>query len=165
ESGSVRVTLELPESTARWLLSLHRRNKALIALLDIEAIEDFRVVQPAPREQPALPPQVLGRRPSIPWRRLVAPALAVALVLALAWGFVQRQRVVELLAEGAEERAIAVAINGNDDAREFPLDRTAIAPNDAKGRVWVSPSESAVGLYAKKLPPLPADKVYQLWLT
>lgn len=163
ETGSVRVTLELPESTARWLLSLYRGNKPLIALLDIQAIENFQMVQAAPREQPAARPQLERRRPSIAWRRLVTPALAFAMVLLLAWGLVQRQRVVELLAEGAEERAIAVAINGNDDVFEFPLDPTALAPG-AKGTVWVSPGESAVGLYAKNLPPLPAGKVYELWL-
>jgi len=90
---------------------------------------------------------------------LVTPALALALVLLLAWGLVQRQRIAEQDADAADERAIAVAINGNDDAREFPLDPTERAPG-TKGKVWVSPSESAVGLYAKKLPPLPAGKVY-----
>ena len=160
EAGSVRVTLELPESTARWLVSLYRRNKPLIALLDILAIDNFRVVQPEPVSQPVSPPlRGQWRLPTMNWRRLMTPALALAAVLLLAWGLAQ----LRIASKEAEDRAIAVAVHGDTDAKEYKLDPTSAAPG-AKGQVWLSPGKGAVALYTKNLPQAPAGKVYHLWL-
>ncbi|NJM06280.1 toll/interleukin-1 receptor domain-containing protein [Candidatus Gracilibacteria bacterium] len=44
EAGSIRVTLELPESSARWLVALYTHQAALIELLDIQAVYDVQVL-------------------------------------------------------------------------------------------------------------------------
>ncbi|GAB4425762.1 MAG: hypothetical protein OHK0015_06020 [Chloroflexi bacterium OHK40] len=61
EAGSVLVTLQLPESSARWLVTLYERQAPLIDLLDIHAVRDLRVL-PAPNsavEPPAAAPEVV----------------------------------------------------------------------------------------------------------
>jgi hypothetical protein len=44
EAGSIRVTLELPEATARWLVESQRRNDEVAQLLSIQAIRDFTLI-------------------------------------------------------------------------------------------------------------------------
>jgi hypothetical protein len=44
EAGSIHVTLELPESTARWLMELHEQDAPLITLLDVHDIRNFQVL-------------------------------------------------------------------------------------------------------------------------
>jgi anti-sigma-K factor RskA len=181
-AGTVRMTVELPESTAHWLLRLYQRKRPLIALLDIQTIEDFQVMMesvppPTPAPWNSVLPSILApspapqfeqartrtwRWPSIAWRRLVTPALAFAAALLLVWGLAQQQRIAELNAEAAVERDIAVDLH-DDHAQEFPLTSTS-GTSIAKGQVWVSPEDRAVALYTKDLPQLPAGQVYQLWL-
>lgn len=167
EASSVRVTLELPESTARWLLSLYQRNRPLITLLDIQAIENVQPV-PSPAPATAATPRLRQARtwarrwPTIDWRRLVTPALALAVVLLLIWGLAQQRIIAELNAEAIAERNIAVDLH-DDHAQEFPLTSTDGA-SIAKGQVWVSPGDRAVALYTKDLPQPPAGQIYRLWL-
>jgi hypothetical protein len=44
EAGSIHVTLELPESTARWLMELYEQDAPLISLLDVQDIRNFQVL-------------------------------------------------------------------------------------------------------------------------
>jgi hypothetical protein len=56
-AGSIHVTLELPESSARWLVTLYERQAPLIDLLDIQAVRDLRVL-PAPDDATRTPRQI-----------------------------------------------------------------------------------------------------------
>lgn len=158
-AGSVRVTLELPESTARWLRSLYQRNKPLIELLDIQAIHSLRVLQPEPTPKPMPPPARVAQRPSISWQRIAIPVLALATALLLVLCLIQQREI----SAAVRNNAIVLAAFGNDDKQEQQFTETNLAP-DAAGKIWLSPSASAVALYLKKLPPLPQGQVYQLWL-
>lgn len=88
EAGSIIVTLELPESSARWLAALHERQAPLIDLLDIQAVRDLRVLpQPsgAAAGVAAAPPAARGQLAAWlqGWTRRRSLALAGALLAAL----------------------------------------------------------------------------------
>lgn len=115
-------------------------------------------------------PVATARTPAPRWRRLLRPALALALVALVALGVVQSARVGQLEAQIAEQQArtaangrLVIAAFGNEDAVEIALEATAAAP-DASGRAFVSPGEPAAAIYARRLPPLPADQEYQVWV-
>lgn len=108
--------------------------------------------------------------PAPRWRRLLRPALALALVALIALGAAQSVRVGQLEAQLAEQQArsaangrLVIAAFGNDDAVEIALEATAAAPG-ASGRAFVSPGEPAAAIYARRLPPLPAGQEYQVWV-
>lgn len=104
------------------------------------------------------------------WRRLVQPALGLALAALLALGLNRELAVRGLQAQISAQQAqtqtnigIVTAAFGNDDAIEASLDSSAAAPA-ASGRVFISPGEPAVAVYARDLPQLPEGQIYQLWL-
>lgn len=45
EAGSVHATLELPESIARWLMTLYEQNAPLITLLDVQDVRNFQLLE------------------------------------------------------------------------------------------------------------------------
>ncbi|MBC8162005.1 MAG: toll/interleukin-1 receptor domain-containing protein [Roseiflexaceae bacterium] len=47
EAGSVHVTLQMPESIARWLVTLHERRVPLMELLDIRDVRNLQVISDA----------------------------------------------------------------------------------------------------------------------
>lgn len=169
EAGSIRITLELPEQTGRWLLALYRHGDPLVEFLDIRAVR--RAPGGLTRSSSTAGLGHTTRRDwTTIWSRLSRPVLGLATALALAWGLAQQvrisnleQQIVQQQAQVARNREIAVAVFGNDDALNGRLEGTAVAP-DISGKVWVSPSGPAVTLYAKDLPPLPEGQRYQLWI-
>ncbi|MCG8353307.1 MAG: anti-sigma factor [Chloroflexales bacterium] len=126
--------------------------------------------QPQPRPQPQ-PQPAISRRLSIPWRRMLSPALGLAAALLLVWGFAQQAQIAqqqEQIAQqqerAADNMAVATAVFGDEDAQERRLAPTDAAPN-AEGRVLVAPSAPGLALYTKDLPQLPEGSVYQIWWT
>jgi anti-sigma-K factor RskA len=163
EQGSVLVTLELPESTARWLFSLSARNEPLIQLLDIQAVRILQVLdtRPARAARPALPQAQGGNWRS--WRTWLSPAFATAMVLLLALNISQQQRIAGLIAAADERTEIIKDARGNDDALQFAL----ASPDPAllaQGQLWIAPGERALALYGKDLAAPPEGSEYQLWL-
>ncbi|MEM8534267.1 MAG: toll/interleukin-1 receptor domain-containing protein [Chloroflexota bacterium] len=47
ESGSIHVTLELPESSACWLMTMYDQQTSVVDLLDIQSIRDLHVLPTA----------------------------------------------------------------------------------------------------------------------
>jgi hypothetical protein len=85
EAGSIHVTLELPESSARWLVAAFETRAPIVGLLDIVAVRDLRVLA-APAQSIGTPPstaQAGNRRRGWPgWGALaLAGTLAVTLLL------------------------------------------------------------------------------------
>jgi len=104
------------------------------------------------------------------WRRLVQPALGLALAALLALGLNRELAVRGLQAQISAQQAqtqtnigIVTAAFGNDDAIEASLDPRPAAPASS-GRVFISPGEPAVAVYARDLPQLPEGQIYQVWL-
>jgi len=104
------------------------------------------------------------------WRRLGQPALGLALAALLAIGLNRELAVRGLQAQISAQQAqtqtnigIVTAAFGNDDAIEATLGPSAAAPA-ASGRVFISPGEPAVAIYARDLPQLPQGQIYQVWL-
>lgn len=126
-------------------------------------------------EQARQEPELLDSHAARPtsrfsWRRLLVPGLALALLmmtmLSLGLGF----QVTRLAASIEQQRAqsaangrLVIAAFGNDDALESTL-LPSEGGGDGSARVFISPGEPAVALYARKLPQLPPEQAYQLWI-
>jgi anti-sigma-K factor RskA len=121
----------------------------------------------APASEAAEPPP---RQAPWRWRRLLAPALALALVALAILSMVQGLRIARLEASIEQQRAqsaangqLVIAAFGNADALESTL-LPADGSGYASARVFISPGEPAVALYARELPQLPPEETYQLWI-
>lgn len=97
------------------------------------------------------------------WQRVAALALAPVAALLIVLGLWQQAEIGRLRSAIALNQSVAKAAFGNEDKHESQL-QPAGAAADATGKVWVSPGEPAVVMYAKNLQPLAAGQVYQLWL-
>lgn len=121
-----------------------------------------------PRTAPPDPVTPAPRR--VNWRRLLASGLSLGLALALGFG-VSRELAVRGLQDqlGAQQAQTqlngrtVIAAFGNDDALEVTLGPGPAAPA-ATGRVFISPGEPAVAVYARGLPQLEAGQQYQVWV-
>jgi Anti-sigma-K factor rskA len=106
---------------------------------------------------PAAQPEASPRRRPRP--RLAAVAAAVCLAVAVALGISLAVVQHRLDQARAREQAIA-AVLGSRDARFL----TAATSRGGAATVVVSPARHQMIVTAAGLPPLPAGKVYQLWL-
>ncbi|HEY2290748.1 MAG TPA: anti-sigma factor [Thermoanaerobaculia bacterium] len=128
---------------------------------------------------PAAPP-----RRTTPWWMAVAALLLLALAL---WGLLDQAR-MERQVRGLEAERERLSRQVNDLDRQVGLAReearraqqalqvlaapgvqsvvlAGLGPSPgAKGRTYVNPSTRDALFYAFDLPPLPADKTYELWL-
>lgn len=125
-----------------------------------------------PAQQPQAQPRPERRTPApwAGWRRAVGLAAALALAALLAVGLGQRATINRLEAEAAAQQArsagnlaLLLAAFGNDDALELDLEPAGDAA-EAWGRVFVSPGEPALAIYARGLPALPQGRQYQVWI-
>lgn len=130
-----------------------------------------RLLAATSRAAPAAPPVPAARSAPWPgWRRLLTPGLGLALAVLLAFG-VNRELAVRALqgqvsAQQAQTQTnlrTLLAAFGNDDALEAYLHGGSAAP-EAWGRVFISPGEPAVTIYARGLPQLPEGQQYQVWV-
>ncbi|GIV98455.1 MAG: hypothetical protein KatS3mg057_3112 [Herpetosiphonaceae bacterium] len=103
------------------------------------------------------------RRRTFAWRRLLVPALGLLAALMLVWNLMLQWEIRQQQVRAAHNRALLLSLFGDTDARERRLEATDVAP-EATGRLWLAPDAGALGLYVDKLPPLPPDQVYQIWL-
>jgi anti-sigma-K factor RskA len=129
-----------------------------------------RILAAAGQTRTATRPLAPRGTPWAGWRRLVQPALGLALAALLALGLNRELAVRGLQAQISAQQAqtqtnigIVTAAFGNDDAIEATLGPSAAAPA-ASGRVFISPGEPAVAVYARDLPQLPEGQIYQVWL-
>jgi hypothetical protein len=103
-------------------------------------------------------------------RRRLAPAMALALIALIMLSIGQGLWIYRLQASMGQQRAqsaanggLVIAAFGNADA----LEATLLPPDGAgyaSARVFISPGEPAVALYARELPQLPPEQTYQLWV-
>lgn len=74
EAGSVHVTLQMPESIARWLLTLHEQRVPLMELLDVRDVRNLQVILDAATATVAPPktmqPPRRASREDTWWRRI-----------------------------------------------------------------------------------------------
>jgi hypothetical protein len=124
---------------------------------------------PAPNDIPAAPsPAPTG--PRVWWRWLVGPAMALALLLLLAGNVAQafranalQESIARQQTQSATYSRLVIAAFGNDDALEATL--LPSGEHDyASARVFISPGEPAVAIYARNMPQLPPEQTYQLWV-
>ncbi|GAB4560099.1 MAG: anti-sigma factor [Anaerolineae bacterium] len=94
------------------------------------------------------------------WRPMAWVGLAATLILLLGTNFYWAMRTRQL----SEEVAIqATAIVALAEAPTVTLEGDEPAPN-ARGVLYLEPDATVAILHVYGLPPLPSDKVYQLWL-
>jgi hypothetical protein len=150
-----------------------------LAAPDAEPPPELRARILAAAARPAAGPSApAGQRISPPavaqapqwWRRLRAPAMALALIALVMLSVGQGLWIARLQASIEQQRAqsaangrLVIAAFGNADALEATLLPPAGAGN-ASARVFISPGEPAVALYARELPQLPPEQTYQLWI-
>jgi anti-sigma-K factor RskA len=119
---------------------------------------------------PDSPPAAPWRAAPRPWRRMLGPAMALIaaalVILSIAQGLMiyrLQTSIEQQRAQSAANGRLVVAAFGNADA----LEATLVPPDGggyASARVFISPGEPAVALYARELPQLSPEQTYQLWI-
>jgi anti-sigma factor RsiW len=150
-----QVARLLPLSTADAPPSVGLRER-VIAAVDAAAHDAPGQFPPAPPRRP------LARRwPLAGWpgRSLVA-ALLVALI---GWNLALQQQVAALEGERDLQRSAVVTLLGDGPLVRHHLTAGSGAPQATATLVLV-PEQANAALMVSGLPPLPANRVYQLWL-
>ncbi|MGE5140067.1 MAG: anti-sigma factor domain-containing protein [Rudaea sp.] len=111
-------------------------------------------------------------RPSLPAARraswlerlglgsILLGAATVAAVLAIAFGLWQVNRLNDELARQRDMMTVIAYAQG----QAVTVRGTSAAPG-ATGRLYADPDSQTAALITTNMPPVPADRVYQLWLT
>jgi hypothetical protein len=110
---------------------------------------------------PVIPmPRDVARWPR-PW--LAAAVLAIAFVGAVIWGLSLQERLDDKNREIATLRLENQTIRARANATAWRIVPTADGPGNAEGTLFFSLPDQRGVVYLVQLPPLPSDRVYQLW--
>lgn len=115
-----------------------------------------------PRGGPAmpLPVEVVARWPRS-W--LVAAILAIAFASTVMWALAMQGRIDDKNREIAALRLENQTIRARANATAWRIVPTADGPGNAEGTLFFSLPDQRGVVYLVQLPPLPSDRVYQLW--
>lgn len=113
-------------------------------------------LKPSPAKRRRMPRQL--------WRPALQIAPIILAIVMLFWNINLQAQVRSNQGISTPNSVFYLDLYGDKTVTRHALQATKLA-TDAEGVVWLSSNATALCLYADHLPELPADQVYQLWLS